>query len=229
MRGHIRRRSMKNIPKPPTSSAPVKARDEDIPDKTDTILNYQEFVEKTAIGKMKNTVEQMLQDHLEKFTKLILMEECTSKQCYVRLRKLSHTNYHDNSSKEKKAVHLFKSKKKRPEKTKANKLLPKSSKENNDGNNHVTSLTLTIPRIRRKTHCLIANCPKKDCLIHFNKISIYEHLTIPLQTDHWEDECWVLSTPGQLCSVCSVPGHAAIVHSTQDYALRKVSTTIPYN
>ena len=69
---------------------------------------------------------------------------------------------------------------------------------------------------------LFSNRPKKDCLIHFNKISIYEHLTIPLQTDHWEDECWVLSTPGQLCSVCSVPGHAAIVHSTQDYALRKV-------
>ena len=82
--------------------------------------------------------------------------------------------------------------------------------------------TVRSGRAEREDFNLFSNRPKKDCLIHFNKISIYEHLTIPLQTDHWEDECWVLSTPGQLCSVCSVPGHAAIVHSTQDYALRKV-------
>ena len=165
MRGHIRRHSVKNIPKSPTSSVSVEARDEDIPEKTDTTLNYHELVEKTAIGKMKNTVEQMLQDHLEKFTKLILMEECTSKQCYVKLKKMSYANYYDNSYKKRKSVQLFKAKKKRPRKREVNRLLSKLAKEDKDGNNHVTSLTMTIPRIRRKTHSLIANCPKKDCLI----------------------------------------------------------------
>ena len=36
-----------------------------------------------------NLVEEILQKHLENFTRIILMEECTSKVCCVKLKKLS--------------------------------------------------------------------------------------------------------------------------------------------
>ena len=36
-----------------------------------------------------NLVEEILQKHLENFTRIILMEECTSKICHVKLKKLS--------------------------------------------------------------------------------------------------------------------------------------------
>lgn len=42
-----------------------------------------------------------------------------------------------------------------------------------------------------------------------------------LETSHWEDDCWVLKQQ-ILCSVCSVPGHLAKVHSTEDFAQRKL-------
>ena len=50
--------------------------------------NSEESEEAIVIEKIKTTVEQMLQDHLEGFTTLLLMEGYAIKQCYVRLKKL---------------------------------------------------------------------------------------------------------------------------------------------
>ena len=55
-----------------------------------------------------------------------------------------------------------------------------------------------------------------------------------LDSDHWEDECWVSpatpctgpALPGWgatvLCAVCSGPGHLPAVHDTTDYRQRKL-------
>ena len=42
-----------------------------------------------------------------------------------------------------------------------------------------------------------------------------------LEPNHWEDNCWVASSP-ELCSVCSVPGHLSVVHTTTDFNQRKL-------
>jgi len=42
-----------------------------------------------------------------------------------------------------------------------------------------------------------------------------------LETDHWEDECWVLSA-SVLCPICSVPGHLPAIHQATDYRQRKL-------
>jgi len=48
----------------------------------------------------KLELDQMLQSHLESFKRLILMEECTRKSCYVKLKRISNRNlakYFDRS------------------------------------------------------------------------------------------------------------------------------------
>ena len=135
----------------------------------DNVSNFGGVVEENAVGEMKSTVEEMLQDHLENFTKLILMEECTSKQCYVRVKKLSHKQQINITTK-KKTNNICKDKEKMPKKKNnscksSTKSRPKQLSKNPGEITHVSCLTLTIPRIRRKPHRLIENFTKKDCLV----------------------------------------------------------------
>jgi hypothetical protein len=127
--------------------------------------NFGDLVEEIAVGKMKTTVEEMLQDHLEKFTTLILMEECTSKQCYVRVKKLSHKQQINVTTKQK-SSNIYKDKERMPKKKiNSTKSRQKQLTKNPGEITHVSCLTLTIPKIRKKSHRLIEKVTKKDCLV----------------------------------------------------------------
>ena len=116
-----------------------------------------------------NLVEEILQKHLENFTRIILMEECTSKVCCVKLKKLSH--------KESNVLNRDKETKKRDLSRKKCKKRRQKHKSSHDVNIHngskkdiyVSSLTLTTPRIRKKSSVHndsnTTKSVKPDCLI----------------------------------------------------------------
>ena len=111
-----------------------------------------------------NLVEEILQKHLENFTRIILMEECTTKVCCVKLKKLSRTESNNLSR--------YKEMNKRDlSRKKCMKRKRKYTKSHNWGekNIYVSSLTLTTPRIRKKSSVHIdsntTKSVKPDCLI----------------------------------------------------------------
>ena len=114
-------------------------------------------------------VEEILQKHLENFTRIILMEECTSKACCVKLTKLSHkqsNNLNRDKETNKRDLSRKKCKKRRQKHTTC-----RNVNIHNDGkkNIYVSSLTLTTPRIRKKSSVHndsnTTKSVKPDCLI----------------------------------------------------------------
>ena len=108
------------------------------------------YPEKTQSSKM-NRVEEILQKHLENFTRIILMEECTSKVCCVKLKKLSHKESnnlnHDKETNKRKLSRKKCMKRRQKHTTSHNVNINNGSKKNI----YVSSLTLTTPRIRKKS------------------------------------------------------------------------------
>ena len=116
-----------------------------------------------------NLVEEILQKHLENFTRIILMEECTSKICRVKLKKLSHKeSFNLNQDKETYKNYLSRKKRMKPRRkhTTCHDVNIHNSGENNI---YVSSLTLTTPRIRKKSSVHndsnATMSAKPDCLI----------------------------------------------------------------
>ena len=114
-------------------------------------------------------VEEILQKHLENFTRIILMEECTSKVCCVKLKRLSHkisNNLNRDKETNKRYLSRKKCKKRRQKHTTCHNV-----NIHNDGkkNIYVSSLTLTTPRIRKKSSAHndsnTTKSVKPDCLI----------------------------------------------------------------
>ena len=116
-----------------------------------------------------NLVEEILQKHLENFTRIILMEECTSKVCCVKLKKLSRKESNNlNRYKEMKKRDLSRKKciKRKRKHTTSHGVNIHNGGEKNI---YVSSLTLTTPRIRKKSSVHndsnATMSAKPDCLI----------------------------------------------------------------
>ena len=114
-------------------------------------------------------VEEILQKHLEKFTRIILMEECTSKVCCVKLKKLSYKapkNFNRDKETKKREISRKNGMKGRQKHTKCHGVNIQNGGEKNI---YVSSLTLTTPRIRKKSsvhdYSSTAKSVKPDCLI----------------------------------------------------------------
>ena len=116
-----------------------------------------------------NLVEEILQKHLENFTRIILMEECTSKICRVKLKKLSHKeSFNLNQDKETYKNYLSRKKRMKPRR-KHTTCHDVNIHNGGEKNIYVSSLTLTTPRIRKKSAVPIdsntTKSVKPDCLI----------------------------------------------------------------
>merc|ERR1712072_1259374 len=106
-----------------------------------------------------------LQDHLDKLHKLFLKEECISKNCHVKIARLSHKEKKEaiNTKQRSLRQHSSAKKKRNPEKrihkTNSNIVNPKCLSQPG-----VTSLTVTIPRIRKKKmrNILISDKDRKE-------------------------------------------------------------------
>ena len=109
-----------------------------------SVFGSNHLEEEKAVGDIKFMVEQLLRYHLEDYKKLILMEECTTKQCYVKLNTLSPKRLYNIRQRPK---NILPGKKKMPQKDRIS----------------TKSLDLTNPRIKRNADCITENFTKKNC------------------------------------------------------------------
>ena len=153
------------------------------------VSNLEVSEETIVIERIKTTVEQKLQEHLEGFKTFMLMERYAVKQCSVRLKKLPHTEK-SNVTIRQTSNNICIDKEKRLQMNRnTTKSRQKQYLKQSDVISHVSSLSLNIPNFKRKSRCSTKNLEFVSHSDSEKSIVIENITTTPeqIQQDQLED------------------------------------------